>query len=99
MSMDSLIKNAETINGLLARYGVKFGIYKNGEFKEQLFPFDPIPRVIGRKEFDFLPRVTAYVLPRAYTAIFQALISFSQRTTTGTFWKTTCVCRPVPPIL
>ena len=54
MSMDSLIKNAETINGLLARYGVKFGIYKNGEFKEQLFPFDPIPRVIGRKEFHYL---------------------------------------------
>lgn len=52
--MDSLIKNAETINGLLARYGVKFGIYKNGEFKEQLFPFDPIPRMIGRKEFYYL---------------------------------------------
>ena len=34
MVMDSLIRNAETINRLLARYGVKFGIYKNGEFKE-----------------------------------------------------------------
>ena len=44
MLVDSLIRNAETINRLLARYGVKFGIYKNGEFKEQLFPFDPIPR-------------------------------------------------------
>ena len=46
--MDGLIQHSETINKLLARYGVKFGIYKNGEFKEQLFPFDPIPRVIAR---------------------------------------------------
>ena len=41
--MDGLIRHSETINRLLARYGVKFGIYKNGEFKEQLFPFDPFP--------------------------------------------------------
>ena len=39
------------INELLRRYGVKFGIYKNGQFKEQLFPFDPIPRIITRSEF------------------------------------------------
>lgn len=32
--MDGLIQHSETINKLLARYGVKFGIYKNGEFKE-----------------------------------------------------------------
>ena len=32
--MKELIKSTETINRLLARYGVKFGIYKNGEFKE-----------------------------------------------------------------
>ena len=36
--MDSLISNTAAINGLLARFGVKFGIYKNGEFHEQLFP-------------------------------------------------------------
>lgn len=54
--MDGLIKNSETINRLLARYGVKFGIYKNGEFKEQLFPFDPIPRIIESDEFAFLER-------------------------------------------
>ncbi len=39
------------INELLRRYGVKFGIYKNGVFKEQLFPFDPIPRIITAEEF------------------------------------------------
>ena len=54
--MDSLIKNAETINKLLARYGVKFGIYKNGAFKEQLFPFDPIPRVIDSATFAYLEK-------------------------------------------
>ena len=54
--MDDLIKRSATINKLLARYGVKFGIYKNGEFKEQLFPFDPIPRIIAHDEFSFLER-------------------------------------------
>lgn len=54
--MDDLIKHSATINKLLARYGVKFGIYKNGEFKEQLFPFDPIPRVITHEEFSYLDR-------------------------------------------
>lgn len=44
--LDKLLKSTGDINGLLARYGVKFGIYKNGAFKEQLFPFDPIPRII-----------------------------------------------------
>ena len=54
--MDGLIEHSATINKLLARYGVKFGIYKNGEFKEQLFPFDPIPRVIRHEEFRYLER-------------------------------------------
>ncbi len=54
--MDDLFKQTETVNGLLARYGVKFGIYKDGVFKEQLFPFDPIPRVITKKEFEYLER-------------------------------------------
>ncbi len=51
-----LVDHKESINRLLARYGVKFGIYKNYVFHEQLFPFDPIPRVITQKEFDYLNR-------------------------------------------
>ncbi len=51
-----LTKRAETVNELLARYGVKFGIYKNNEFKEQLFPFDTIPRIIRKDEFAYLER-------------------------------------------
>lgn len=46
-----LYEHTDTVNELLARYGVKFGIYKNNTFKEQLFPFDAIPRVIGHDEF------------------------------------------------
>lgn len=45
------IESAEMINELLIRYGVRFGIYKNGVFKEQFFPFDPIPRVITAEDF------------------------------------------------
>ncbi len=45
------VGNADEINELLRRYGVKFGIYKNGVFNEQFFPFDPIPRVITSDDF------------------------------------------------
>lgn len=57
MGMDlDLYDHTDTVNELLARYGVKFGIYKNQVFKEQLFPFDAIPRVIKKNEFDFLEK-------------------------------------------
>lgn len=55
MEMD-LFKHTDTVNELLARYGVKFGIYKNNQFKEQLFPFDAIPRIIDAQEFEHLER-------------------------------------------
>ncbi len=45
------VANSKEINELLARYGVKFGIYKNGSFHEQLFPFDAIPRIITASDF------------------------------------------------
>lgn len=51
-----LLQHTDTVNALLARYGVKFGIYKNNVFKEKLFPFDAIPRVIAHEEFLFLER-------------------------------------------
>ena len=62
--MQELNKHVKSINHLLERYGVRFGIYKDGTFKEQLFPFDPIPRVIGKEEWDgieagLIQRVTA----------------------------------------
>ena len=54
--MKELNKHVNTVNKLLARYGVQFGIYKNGVFKEQLFPFDPIPRIIEADEFAYLEK-------------------------------------------
>lgn len=53
---ERLIRHTDHINELLARYGVKFGIYKNNTFKEQLFPFDAIPRVIQHSEFEYLEK-------------------------------------------
>ncbi len=50
------VANSKEINELLARYGVKFGIYKNGNFHEQLFPFDAIPRVISAADFAMLEK-------------------------------------------
>jgi len=47
---------AYEINKLMERYGVKFGIYKNGEFIEQLFPYDAIPRIISHNEFALLEK-------------------------------------------
>lgn len=54
--MDQLVRHQQTINDQLARYGVKFGLYKNGVFQERLFPFDPLPRVITAQEFEKLNR-------------------------------------------
>lgn len=54
--MKELIQHTENVNELLARFGVKFGIYKNNTFKEQLFPFDSIPRVIQKDEFAYLEK-------------------------------------------
>ena len=56
METIDLLRHTDTVNSLLARYGVRFGIYKNNTFKEQLFPFDAIPRVIEQKEFEYLEK-------------------------------------------
>ena len=53
---EEMYSYSDTVNELLARYGVKFGIYKNGTFNEQLFPFDMIPRKISKAEFDYLEK-------------------------------------------
>lgn len=38
----------------MQRFGVRFGVYKNGVFNEQLFPFDAIPRQIPSQEWSML---------------------------------------------
>ncbi|MCD8308831.1 MAG: circularly permuted type 2 ATP-grasp protein [Clostridia bacterium] len=54
--MEDFFSKENSINALLARYGVRFGIYKNGEFHEQLFPFDVIPRIIEQSEWEVLEK-------------------------------------------
>ena len=49
-----LIDRQESINQELARNGVRFGIYHNGEYHDRLFPYDPIPRILGSDEYDRL---------------------------------------------
>lgn len=43
-----LFQNTDTVNRLLARYGVKFGIYKNNVFHEQLFPLTRFHALLRR---------------------------------------------------
>ena len=45
--MYSLVEDRDVVNTWMERYGVRFGIYKNGTFREQLFPFDAIPRIMA----------------------------------------------------
>ncbi len=52
--MERLVESKETVNKWMERFGVRFGVYKNGEFNEQLFPFDSIPRVISAEDWSML---------------------------------------------
>ncbi len=54
--MDALLESRDAVNKWMERFGVRFGVYKNGVFNEQLFPFDSIPRVIGAEEWKELER-------------------------------------------
>ncbi len=48
---DLLVRQRDIVNKWMDRFGVRFGIYKNGVFNEQIFPFDPIPRVISYSDW------------------------------------------------
>ncbi len=54
--MNRLIESRDTVNKWMERFGVRFGVYKNGVFNEQLFPFDSIPRIISKSDWDYLER-------------------------------------------
>lgn len=54
--MDDLVSRTARINEELSRNGVRFGLYKNNEFHERLFPFDAIARVIPNDEWADLER-------------------------------------------
>lgn len=54
--MNELLAARESVNDWMKRFGVRFGVYKNGVFNEQLFPFDSIPRRIEAREWEMLER-------------------------------------------
>ena len=51
-----LTDSRDTVNKWMERYGVRFGVYKNNVFNEQLFPFDSVPRIISKEDWDYLER-------------------------------------------
>lgn len=51
---ENLVSRRDSINRELARNGVRFGIYHDGEYHDRLFPYDPIPRIIPSTEYDQL---------------------------------------------
>lgn len=53
---EELMGRRESINRELARNGVRFGIYRDGQYHDRLFPYDPIPRIIESDEYDELER-------------------------------------------
>jgi len=54
--INELIDSRETVNKWMERFGVRFGVYKNGIFNEQLFPFDSIPRIISNSDWSYLEK-------------------------------------------
>ena len=54
VNIKGLTDSRDTVNKWMERFGVRFGVYKNGTFKEQLFPFDSVPRIIPKKDWDYL---------------------------------------------
>ncbi len=54
--MKELLAARDSVNKWMERYGVRFGVYKNGVFNEQIFPFDAIPRQISAQEWEMLEK-------------------------------------------
>lgn len=54
INIKELTDSRNTVNQWMERFGVRFGVYKKGVFKEQLFPFDSVPRIIKKTDWDYL---------------------------------------------
>ena len=54
INLKGLVDGRDAVNKWMERFGVRFGVYKHGVFNEQLFPFDSIPRIIPKKDWDYL---------------------------------------------
>ncbi len=56
INIKELTDSRNTVNQWMERFGVRFGVYKKGVFNEQLFPFDSVPRIISKSDWDYLER-------------------------------------------
>lgn len=56
VNIKEMTDSRDTVNKWMERFGVRFGVYKKGIFNEQLFPFDSVPRIIPKKDWDYLER-------------------------------------------
>lgn len=56
IKIKELTDSRDTVNKWMERFGVRFGVYKRGVFNEQLFPFDSVPRIISKDDWDYLER-------------------------------------------
>lgn len=54
VSTKQLEENRNTVNNWMERFGVRFGVYKKGVFREQLFPYDSVPRIIEASDWAYL---------------------------------------------
>lgn len=56
INIKGLTDSRDTVNKWMERFGVRFGVYKKGVFNEQLFPFDSVPRIIPKNDWEYLER-------------------------------------------
>ena len=90
---EDLVNRRGDINRELSRNGVRFGVYKNGEYHDRLFPYDPIPRIIESDEFDELEAGLKQRV-NALNAYLKDIYSDKPSSTTASSPKNTCTRRP-----
>ncbi len=56
INIKALTDSRDTVNNWMERFGVRFGVYKGGVFNEQLFPFDSVPRIITKGDWEYLEK-------------------------------------------
>lgn len=56
VSTKQLVDSRDSVNKWMERFGVRFGVYKKGVFREQLFPYDSVPRIIDHEDWSYLER-------------------------------------------
>jgi uncharacterized circularly permuted ATP-grasp superfamily protein len=56
LSIDSLVTKQNAAEELFRRLGITFAVYTEGSSTERLIPFDLIPRILARNEWDLIER-------------------------------------------